>query len=153
MRSTMGVVMAVKSTVDIDIHAPQTAVAELFADPRNNPKWMDDLERVELVSGEVGAAGSQYRMVSPDARMNFVATVRDRDLPNEVRLRLDGSNVVVDITDRFTTPSQGVTRLVSEEIFTFKGPIARIFGILAQNRIRDAHRRHMMSFKRFAESR
>ena len=141
------------STVDIEIHAPQTAVAELFADPRNNPKWMDDLDRVELLSGEAGTAGSQYRMVSPDARMNFVATVVASDLPNEVRLRLDGSNVVVSITDRFSTPSKGVTRLVSEEIFTFKTLVGRIIGLLAHNSIRNAHRRHMMAFKRFAESR
>jgi Polyketide cyclase / dehydrase and lipid transport len=141
-----------KSTVDIEIRAPRIKVAELFADPGNNPKWMDDLERIEMLSGELGSPGSRYRMVSKDARMNFVATVVARDLPNEVRLRLDGSDVVVSITDRFSTASQEVTRLVSEEVFTFKGPISNVIGFFAQNRIRKAHRRHMESFKRFAET-
>jgi hypothetical protein len=47
-----------KSTVELDINAPQAQLAELFADPRNNTGWMDDVERIEPVSGELGEPGS-----------------------------------------------------------------------------------------------
>ena len=52
-----------KSVVEVDINAPQQKVAELHADPRNNPKWMHDIARYESVSGEVGMPGSKYRLV------------------------------------------------------------------------------------------
>jgi hypothetical protein len=47
--------------------------------------------------------------------------------------------------------SPGTTRLVSEEVFTFKGLLSKAFGLLARPAIRRAHRRHMEGFKRFAE--
>jgi hypothetical protein len=112
---------------------------------------MDDVERIEELSGQVGTLGSRYRMVSKDGRMDFVATVVAKDLPDEVRLRLDGSNATVSITDRFSAASRDATRLVSEEVFAFKGLFGKIIGLLARSRIRNAHRRHMESFKRFAE--
>jgi hypothetical protein len=141
-----------KSSVAIDIHAPRSTVAELFADPLNNPRWMNELDRIDVVSGQLGAQGSQYRMVSKDGQMDFVATVVLRDLPTELHLRLDGSHVAVLITDRFLAPSRDVTRLISEEVFRFEGPIRRLFGIFTRVFIRKAHRRHMQSFKRFAEA-
>jgi hypothetical protein len=141
-----------KSTFDIEVRVPRAKLAELFADATNNPKWMDDVERIEALSGQLGMTGSRYRMVPKSGKRDFVVTVVARDLPNEVRLRLDGSGVVVSITDRFADVSQRVTRLVSEEVFTFKGPISKVIGVLAQKRIKNAHRRHMESFKRFAEA-
>jgi len=47
--------------------------------------------------------------------------------------------------------SPGRTRLISEEVFSFKNPFNRLFGFLAQRAIRNAHRRHIEAFKRFAE--
>jgi len=141
-----------RSCVAIEVRAPHSTVAELFADPLNSPRWMNELDRVEAVSGHLGAQGSKYRMVSKDGGMDFVATVVLRDLPNELHLRLDGANVAVYITDRFLAPSGEVTRLVSEEVFRFEGAIRRLFGVLTRGAIRKAHRRHMQSFKRFAEA-
>ena len=141
-----------KSSVTLDIGAPRNTVAELFADPLNNPRWMSELDRVEAVSGQLGVQGSQYRMVSKDGAMDFVATIVLSDLPNELHLRLDASNLAVLITDRFLAPSPDVTRLISEEIFSFEGPIRRLVGIFTGSLIRKAHRGHMESFKRFAEA-
>ena len=47
-----------KSTVTVDIDAPQEMVAALLADPSKNVKWMDDIERSEPISGEQGMPGS-----------------------------------------------------------------------------------------------
>jgi hypothetical protein len=79
--------------------------------------------------------------------------VLSRDLPNEVRLQLEASDVTVLIADRFSALSEDATRLVSEEEFQFKSTLGGVFGLLAQVFIRRVHRRNMVSFKRFAEDR
>jgi hypothetical protein len=140
-----------KSVVKLDIQAPRDEVALLFADPTNNPKWMHDLDRCEPIAGSVGMPGSTYRMVPKKGDMVFVATVLSRDLPEEVRLLLDGKDVVVSITDRFRATPQGVTTMLSEEDFRFKSRFRRVFGFVAQRSVRNAHRRHMEAFKHFAE--
>ena len=144
--------MAVRSVVSIEIRAPRERVAALWADPRNNVKWMDDIDRVEPVSGELGMPGSKYRLVPKKDGMAFVATVISRDLPNEGRLHLDGANVAVVVTDQFSAIGPDATRLVSDEIFTFKSLLRSVLGVLVQGSIRKAHRKHMESFKRFAEA-
>jgi len=143
-----------KSTVDLAIDAPLPRVAELFANPANNPEWMDDLERIEPVTGELGRAGSVYRMVPKKGQFGgkeFVATVLKRALPGEVQLALDAEGVSMVATDTFQRVSDVKTRMISEETFTFKGIGAKLFGLLARGRIKAAHRKHIEAFKRFAE--
>jgi hypothetical protein len=62
-------------------------------------------------------------------------------------------NVDVAIAGSFTALSAGRTKLVSEEAFRFHGLFNTLFGFLARRTIRKQHRRHMESFKRFAEGR
>jgi len=140
-----------KSVVELDIDGPRERIAALFADPANNPRWMHELARCEPLSGSLGTTGSTYRMVPKAGDMVFVATIVSRNLPDEVRLRLDGKNVIVSITDRFSVTSGGATRLRSVEEFQFTSLFGRLFGFLAQRSIRRAHRNHMESFKEFAE--
>lgn len=139
------------SVVEIDIAAPRARVADLFSDPGNNPKWMSDIERCEPVTGTLGMPGSTYRLVPKSGNRVFVATVVSRDLPDELRLRLDAPKVVVSIVDRFVATSPEVTRLVSEEEFRFKGVLSSMLGFLARPAIKKAHRRHMDAFKQFVE--
>ena len=141
-----------RSVVDLNIQGPRDAVAALFADPMNIPKWMDDIDRCEPISGTPGFPGSTYRMVPKSGNRVFVVTVLSRDLPTEVRLQLDASDVTVRITDRFSALRR-TARLMSEEQFRFKSALGRLLGFLAQPLIGRAHRRHMVSFKRFAEDR
>jgi len=140
-----------RSVVELEIDVPRATLAALFVDPDNSTKWMDDLERYEPISGERGMPGSAYRLVPKTGKMVFVATGISRKLPNEVRLNLDASKVAVSLTGTFVALSPDTTRLVSEEVFSFKGPFNKLFGFLAQRSIRNAHRRHMEAFKRFAE--
>jgi hypothetical protein len=148
-----GIDTRVRSVVELDIDVPQATLAALMADPGNSTKWMDDLERYEPISGEPGTPGSTYRLVPKSGKMVFVATVISSGRPNEVRLHLDASNVAVSVTDRFVRLSPDRTRVISEEVFSFKGLIPTVFGIIGQRAIRRAHRRHMAGFKRFAERR
>src|SRR6185295_17025631 len=72
-----------KSIVDIEINASRNDVAALLADPANMPQWMDDLARIEPISGELGMPGSKFRMVGRPgtAQTDFVVTVTARHLP------------------------------------------------------------------------
>jgi hypothetical protein len=139
-----------KDVVEINIDAPIAMVARLFANPGNSEKWMDD-SRYEPLSGDQGAPGSTYRLVSRNGKMVFTATVIARDLPNESELVLEAPNVVVRVRSTFAAIAPDKTKLISEEIFSFKGLFNKLFGLLARHSIRSAHRHHMESFKRFAE--
>lgn len=144
-----------KSIVELEVDVPKNELAALFADPDNMTKWMDDLQRYEHIGGEAGMPGSQYRMVPKPgtSQMEFVATVTARNLPDEMGLRLESPTVDVAIRCIFAALSPHRTKLISEEVFTFRGLFNRIFGFLAQKDIKTHHRRHIESFKQFAESR
>ena len=40
-----------KSVIELESDVPQARLATLFADPQQNTKWMDDVDRVETISG------------------------------------------------------------------------------------------------------
>src|SRR6185503_577474 len=103
-----------KSIVEVEIDMPLQAVAELFADPRNNPKWMHDLKSFEPVSGEPGLPGSTYRLVPKAGDMIFLATVVERNLPHKLSVHLNASTVDVAMTARMATLSPMRTKLISE---------------------------------------
>ena len=134
----------------VRISGPLEKVAELFADPSKSTAWMDDLERYEPLSGQQGMPGSTYRLIPRKGSMVFTATVLERKLPHELRLKLEAANVTVDVHSTLSTIATGQTRLVSEEEFEFKG-LAKIFSLFARPAIRKAHRHHMEAFKQFAE--
>jgi uncharacterized protein YndB with AHSA1/START domain len=143
--------MAIQSNVELAIDAPQTQVADLFADPRNSTKWMHDIERYEPIRGEPGTPGSTYRLVPKRGKMVFTVTVVERDLPTRLQLSLDASNVTVAVSVSMSKLAKGRTLLTSEEVFRFKGLWNTVFGFVVQAAVRKAHRRHIEAFKRFAE--
>ena len=63
-----------KSVIELEIDVPQARLATLFADAQQNTKWMDDVENVETISGQLGMPGSKYRLVPKKGKMVFVAT-------------------------------------------------------------------------------
>jgi hypothetical protein len=140
-----------KSIVEIEINRPQEEVAELYADPRNNLKWMHDIARYEPLSGEQGKPGSSYRLVPKEGDMIFVATVVERNLPDELKLHLEASDVDVEVRGIFSSLSPTRTKLISEQVFTFKRAEEETVGPSVKEDIKAAHRRHMEDFKRFAE--
>ncbi len=141
-----------KDVVEINIDAPLAKVTQLFTDPENFEKWMVD-SRYEPLSGEPGTPGSTYRLVSNNGKMVFIATVVAKDLPNESQLVLEAPNVIVQVKGTFAAVAPDKTKLISEEIFSFRGLFNKVFGLLARRSIRNAHRHHMESFKRFVEQR
>ena len=142
-----------RSIVELEINAPQAKVAELFADLRAFPQWMDDVERIEPVGEPAGLAPERaYRLVPKKGRSAFVARVVRRDPPFRSRLTLRSRNVSVDVTGTFVRLSDDRTKLVAKNEIGFRGLLSRALGLLGWRAIRRAHRRHMESFKRFAEA-
>jgi hypothetical protein len=82
----------------------------------------------------------------------FDATVLARNLPAELCLSLEAPNVTISVKGLFAVVSSNKTRLTSEQVFSFKGPLNKVFGFLARGAIKKAQRRHMEAFKRFAEA-
>jgi hypothetical protein len=140
-----------KSIVEVEINRPQKEAAELYADPRNNLKWMHDIARYEPLHGEQGMPGSTYRLVPTEGDMIFVATVVERNLPDELKLHLRASDVDVEVSGRFSSLSPTRTKLISEQVFTFKAGGDETVSPSVKKDIKSAHRRHMEDFKRFAE--
>jgi len=140
-----------KSVVKLDINAPQARVAELFSDPQNLEKWMDDMEYVPI-SGVQGEPGSSYKLAQKQG-MPFIATVLAKNLPTEMRLRLDVPSLEIAIRDQFVALPSGRTKLISTEDFRWKTTLDRLKGFFARRAMKKAHRRHMVAFKRFAEDR
>lgn len=141
-----------KSVVEIEIRVPQARVADLYADPSQNTKWMDDVERMEPISGELGAVGSKYRLVPRKGDMVFVVTVLAKNLPAELHLSLEARNVTISVKGLFTALSPTNTRLTHEQIYGFRGLLYKVVGFLGRRGIKKAQRRHMEAFKRFAET-
>ncbi len=141
-----------KSIVEVEINRPQAESAELYADPRNNLKWMHDIARYEPLSGTEGMPGSTYRLVPKEGDMIFVATVVERNLPNTFKLHLQASDVQVDVTGNFRSLSPTRTAFISEEVFTFKNGGDETVSASVKEDIQAAHRRHIEDFKRFAEA-
>jgi hypothetical protein len=141
-----------KSIVEVEINRPQGESARLYADPRNNLKWMHDIARYEPLSGKPGMPGSTYRLVPKEGDMVFVATVVERNLPDELKLHLEASDVDVEVKGTFHSLSPTRTKLISEEVFTFKGEGDETVSSSVKEDIKAAHRRHMENFKSFAES-
>jgi hypothetical protein len=139
-----------KSVVALEINAPRERVAALLADPRNTTKWMDDLEKYEAISGPPGTPGSKYRLV-PKTGESFVATLLPTGGSDAMRLSLDAPTAVVSVTDEFLASSSETTKLISMEVFRFKGTVQKLKGLFARRAISNAHRRHMRAFKWFAE--
>jgi hypothetical protein len=144
--------MAFKSVTEVDIDVPRTKLASLFADPSNFTRWMDDMERIEPISGEMGMPGSRFRMVPKMGDRSFIATVIERDLPSAVDLELDAPNLSIATTAKFTPLSAATTRLRHEQVFRFRGIMPRLFGALSHRSMRRAQERHMRGLKRFAEA-
>lgn len=140
-----------KSVVKVDVDASADAIAAVLADPKSSPKWMDDVKRVEGVSGRTGSVGSRFRLVPKQGSRVFVATVTARDLPTRYRLSLEAPDLTVAVANQLIKLSNRRTRLISEEEFRFKSAFSRAFGFVTRMAIRRTHQRRMIALKHYVE--
>jgi uncharacterized membrane protein len=140
-----------RSIAVVEIDAPREGVAERYADPRNNDKWMTDLERFEALAGDPGMPGSRYRLISDQPHLNFVATVIERRLPESVKVQLDAPSLTVSMHVTFAALPGDRTRLESTEVLKFKGLFGRAMSLFARKSIHATHRQQVNAFKAYAE--
>ena len=104
-----------KSVVEVEINAPQAKVAELFADPRMFPEWMEDVARIEPL-GKVSPASveTEYRLVPKKGNLAFVARVIRREPPYRSRLAmlLIATKAVSGCTARLSNVISSIAALV-----------------------------------------
>jgi hypothetical protein len=140
-----------RSIAVLEIDAPPEGVSERYADPRNNEKWMTELERFEALSGDPGMPGSRYRLISDLPHLNFIATVVERRLHESVKLRLEAPSLSIDVHVTFTALRGDRTRFRSTEVFRFKGLFGRAMSLFARKSIHATHLQQMNAFKAYAE--
>ncbi|HSE29700.1 MAG TPA: SRPBCC family protein [Candidatus Saccharimonadales bacterium] len=142
-----------RNVIKTQVAVPQAQLAKLLADPQNNPKWMVDLASFKPGSGKPGEIGSTYKLAfkSGDRIMEFDAKVTKRDLPNELKVEMKNPTVDLDAVARFTKISDSITEYTSDQTFTFKGLMGKIFGMLGSSSIKEQQKRDMLGFKEFAE--
>src|SRR5262245_34969749 len=75
-----------RDAIVVEIDAPLEDVAELYFDPSNNARWMEDIERCEPVNGAQGKLGSIYRMLPKQGSLVFETRVVRRQFPHELEL-------------------------------------------------------------------
>jgi hypothetical protein len=114
---------------------------------------MHDVKSYEPVSGEQGMPGSTYRLVPKAGDMIFLATVVECNLPHELRVNLEAATVDVAMTARMVALSPTRTKLISEEVFTFKDSDNATVASSVKEAIKAVHRHHIEDFKRFAKHR
>ena len=145
-----------KYTIETEINAPREKVAELAGNPDNWQKWMEGLKSYEHMSGTLGAGlkvGSKYRVVfkTGNVEMEFIAEVALRNLPDEMRMTMDASNLFAATASRFIALASQKTTYVSEQDFRFKGVFNKLVGFVLQREFKKQTLQHMKNFKRFAE--
>jgi len=141
------------SIIELELNISQEKLAALFTDPKFSLEWMDDVGKIEPLQGDLGKPGSTYRMIPKKGNFIFTARVGSQELPKQAKIELEASFVSVFITGKFIAMSANRSRLISEEIFVFKGFIGKMMGFFGAGSVKKAHRKHLESFKAVAERR
>lgn len=82
----------------------------------------------------------------------FVAMVVERNLPDELKQDLRAPDVDVTVTTTVIALSPAQTKLLSEQVFTFKGVDEVTVSPTVEDAIKAVHRRHIQDFKHFVET-
>lgn len=112
-----------KYTCRIEINKPISKVVELFDNPNNLQKWMDGLNKIEHLEGEVGKPGAKSKLSFErnGKKTEMIETIITRNLPEEFSGSYDVSGVHNIQNNRFLKIDENTTLYVSESEFQFKG--------------------------------
>lgn len=144
--------MKVRISVEINIAAEK--LAAFLANPRNNQKWMTDLQSYEPLSGTPGKTGFTYALVfkSGNREMAFTVTATKVDLPRELSITMKSPMVDIDAVGTLTPLSSIKTSYTLEQNFQFKGLMQTAFGFLAGGMIKKQQQTHLEALKRYVEA-
>lgn len=142
-----------KYSCTTEISVPRDRVLELFEDRDAMQKWMEGLERCELLSGAAGAAGATYGLTFQmgNRRIEMVETIVERRLPEVVSAEYTAKGVWNRNANHFHDMGAGRTRWRIEAEFKF-GLMMRLMSLIVPGMFRRQTMKTMHDFKRFAEA-
>lgn len=142
-----------KYTVSIEVDRPQKRVAELFNNPDHYSKWMQGLQKHEVVKGSFGKEGtiSKFHFKMGKREMTMEEEVLKTDLPNEHTVSYKAGNVYNEVRNRFEEISENKTRVYNDQLFQFKG-FMKLMGWFMPGAFKKQSMKYLVDFKNFVES-
>jgi carbon monoxide dehydrogenase subunit G len=141
-----------KYTVNIDIDRPKEEVVSLFYNPEHYPKWMNGLQKHEIIKGEFGKEGtiSNFHFKMGKRDMTMEEEVLKSDLPNEHVVCYKAGKVYNEVCNRFEEISENQTRLYNDQVFQFKG-FMKLMGWFMPGAFKKQSMKYLVDFKNFVE--
>ena len=141
-----------KYRCEVVVNVPRGKFIELFDNPANMPKWSPGLQTFEPISGTPGQPGAKSRLVYLMGKrtIEMIETVTTRNLPNEFSGTYEADGVHNIVTNHFHDEGNA-TRWVLDTEFTFHG-FMKLMATLMPGMFKKESMKHMMNFKKFAES-
>jgi hypothetical protein len=141
-----------KYRCEVVVNVPRGKFIELFDNPANMPKWMSGLQTFDTISGTPGQPGAKSRLVFLMGKKTFemIETITTRNLPYEFSGTYDAKGVHNIVINHFHDGGNA-TRWVLDTEFAFKG-FMKFMAMLMPGMFKKESMKHMMNFKKFAES-
>lgn len=141
-----------KYTVSIEINKPLKEVVKLFTDTGNYSKWMQGLEKHEILRGSEGQLGtkSRFEFNMGKRQITMTETVIENNLPEIYTVSYEAKGVFNVVKSRFKAKSDTITSYTSEQEFRFKG-ILKFMALLSPKAFKKQSIKNLQDFKEFVE--
>ena len=144
-----------KYTCKTTINLPRSEVVELWINENNFKKWQDGFVKIDHLSGELQAPGSQSKiyLAQSNRKMELLETVISNNLPEEKSASYEHSHMTNILTTRFKPISQTSTEYIAEVEYTkFNGIVPKLMACLFPRMFKKQNQKWLNQFKEFAES-
>mgnify|MGYP001144596450 CR=1 FL=1 len=141
-----------KYTISIKIDKPKKEVVELFNNPVHYPKWMEGLQKHEVIKGDFGKEGtiSTFQFKMGKREMEMQEEVLKNNLPDEYTVSYKAKGVYNMVCNRFEELSDGKTRVHNDQEFCFKG-FMKLMGWIMPGAFKKQSKKYLLEFKNFVE--
>jgi len=138
---------------EIQINKPLDEVVRQFDSEENLFKWMEGLQRIELVSGTKGEVGYKTKMIflHKEKEMELVETILERDLPRIARFSYDSPMGYNEVAINISEIDTNTTLYTSDNYFKLKAPMSW-FGFLMKGMFKKQSMKYLTALKNFIES-
>lgn len=139
--------------LDIIINKPVSEVVALFENSDNLKQWQPELVSFEHLSGEVGQAGSQSKIVylMGKRECEMIETVERNELPDMFIATYETNGVVNRMESQFKAVGSDQTHWVTHNEFLFTSLGMKLMGFFMKKAFPKQSMRYMQQFKDFAE--
>lgn len=140
-------------TVTVDIDKPLDEVVKLFDNPDNLKKWMDGLQKHQVIEGSPGKVGCKTKLWFKMGKreMVMIETLKIYQLPEELVTTYETKGVLNIQKTWFEVLTENKTRYYSENQFKMQGWL-KIMGFLMPGAFKKQTLQYMRKFKAFAEA-